>query len=64
MCEKSEQICEGQEVSCPWCHEADFDLIGLKGHLLNGHCEAFDCCERPKTTLEYIAEASNGGGDA
>jgi hypothetical protein len=26
---------------CPFCGENDFDLIGLKAHLLNGDCEAF-----------------------
>lgn len=29
------------EVSCPYCDEDDFDLIGLKSHLLN-HCVVFE----------------------
>lgn len=32
--------------SCPFCAERDFDLIGLKNHLLNGHCEPFEATER------------------
>lgn len=28
-------------IACPFCREADFDLIGLKGHLLRW-CEAFE----------------------
>jgi hypothetical protein len=31
-----------QDVVCPFCEEEDFDLIGLKGHLLNGHCADFE----------------------
>lgn len=27
-------------ISCPFCSESDFDLVGLKSHLLN-HCDAF-----------------------
>lgn len=33
-------------IDCPFCDESDFDKIGLKSHLLNGHCEAFDKTER------------------
>ena len=29
-------------VSCPFCHEDDFDLEGLKNHLLNGWCNEFN----------------------
>lgn len=32
-------------VSCPFCNEADFDLIGLRLHLLRGWCEAFNALE-------------------
>ncbi len=27
---------------CPFCNEDDFDLLGLKSHLLNGDCEPFN----------------------
>ena len=33
-------------VPCPFCDEKDFDLIGLKHHLENGHCEIFNSTER------------------
>ncbi len=29
-------------LSCPWCGEEDFDLYGLKLHILNGWCEKFN----------------------
>lgn len=30
------------EERCPFCNEKDFDLIGLKHHLLSGHCDNFE----------------------
>ena len=27
---------------CPFCHDTDFDDVGLKIHLTTGHCEAFN----------------------
>ena len=30
------------EVRCPFCGEEDFDLIGLKTHLDNGDCDAYN----------------------
>lgn len=29
-------------ISCPFCGEKDFDLIGLKGHIWRGWCEAYE----------------------
>lgn len=29
-------------ISCPFCRESDFDLIGLKLHILNGWYEVFN----------------------
>jgi len=29
-------------IQCPFCKENDFDFIGLKNHLLSGHCEDFN----------------------
>ncbi len=31
-----------QNITCPFCLDIDFDLIGLKLHLLNGHCDKFN----------------------
>lgn len=33
-------------IECPFCGEKDFDLVGLKSHLLNS-CEVFDQTETP-----------------
>jgi len=30
------------EERCPFCNEKDFDLIGLKHHLLSGYCDNFE----------------------
>jgi len=30
------------EMVCPFCHETDYDLIGLKMHLLGGTCDVFN----------------------
>lgn len=30
------------DVICPFCNEKDFDLIGLKAHLLRGWCSNFN----------------------
>jgi hypothetical protein len=27
---------------CPWCKDDDFDDVGLKLHIVNGHCDAFN----------------------
>lgn len=32
-------------LSCPFCREQDFDLVGLKGHLEHGDCEPFNALE-------------------
>ena len=29
-------------IPCPFCHEKDFDQIGLKNHFLKGHCEEYN----------------------
>ncbi len=34
-------------ISCPFCNENDFDFIGLKIHLLNGWCDAFNAVVIP-----------------
>lgn len=35
-----------EDIQCPFCKENDFDLIGLKGHLLYGDCEVFEAVEK------------------
>jgi hypothetical protein len=32
-------------IKCQFCNEDDFDDIGLKIHLLRGHCEVFEAIE-------------------
>jgi len=32
-------------VTCPFCGEDDFDLIGLKYHLISGYCEIYESTE-------------------
>lgn len=34
-------------IECPFCGQKDFDLVGLKGHLLNGACEEYNHTETP-----------------
>lgn len=31
-----------ENISCPFCKEDDFDLIGLKIHLESGWCEKYN----------------------
>lgn len=33
---------ETEYVTCPFCGETDFDLIGLKTHFLNGWCDVYE----------------------
>ena len=36
-------------LSCPFCKEHDFDLIGLQMHLQNGWCDVFGKVEHDAT---------------
>lgn len=38
-------------IKCPFCHETDFDEVGLKMHFTRFGCEAFDklSCDVPTT---------------
>lgn len=29
--------------TCPFCNDDDFDEVGLKNHLVSGHCEQYNC---------------------
>ena len=33
-------------ITCPFCNEEDFDLIGLKDHFVKGYCDVFNETER------------------
>lgn len=38
----SEQTSEAQNLQCPFCGDTDFDATGLKDHLANGRCDAWN----------------------
>lgn len=29
-------------VTCPFCGESDFDLVGLKSHFMKGYCDQYN----------------------
>lgn len=29
-------------LACPWCKDINFDAVGLKLHIINGHCDEFN----------------------
>ena len=35
-------LADDSDVVCPFCGECDFDLVGLKMHLLRGWCDKFN----------------------
>ena len=39
---KNDPISVSTDVSCPFCKEEGFDLIGLKSHLEHGDCEIYN----------------------
>jgi len=41
--EKEEKV-ELNDIICPFCKEGDFDLIGLKHHLIH-YCESYKSTE-------------------
>ena len=41
----------GELISCPFCHQEDFDLPGLKDHL--NHCEEHENTEIIQGRLSY-----------
>lgn len=42
-CQVESNINKNNEyISCPFCKENDYDLIGLKSHLLNEDCKIFN----------------------
>lgn len=47
VCELGTKCCDvyHNEVTCPFCSEEGFDIVGLKNHLLNEGCEEFNNTE-------------------
>jgi hypothetical protein len=37
-----------EDITCPFCGETGFDLLGLKLHLLRGHCDVFEVLTYPE----------------
>ena len=31
-----------ENIFCPFCNQGDFDLIGLRSHLMHGDCKVFN----------------------
>ena len=53
----------GDLLACPWCKDTDFDEVGLKLHILNGHCDSYNelSISLPRTrqaNVERTREAS------
>lgn len=40
--EKLAAVASSDLLACPWCKDTDFDEVGLKLHVNNGHCDAFN----------------------
>lgn len=54
-------------ITCPFCHDSDFDLIGLKLHLANGWCDPFNELRReeyhqsqPRTLADIVNDDEAG----
>lgn len=46
---------------CPFCKQSDSDLIGLKLHLMRGHCEVYEALQTPHPLAHYhTAKYVNG----
>lgn len=43
-CDELEKVYNSNDIQCPFCHESDFDLAGLKWHILN-NCSYFEAVE-------------------
>lgn len=41
-------------LACPYCGECDYDLVGLKSHLLKGECEQFDVIPIIRSSFEEL----------
>ena len=43
-------------IHCPFCHEHEFDLVGLHYHLADWECRVYD----PYRAMEYRMESAKG----
>lgn len=50
-------------VECPFCDEPDFDLVGLKHHLLAGHCDVFDEIDTLDRPVTFVQPAQGKPGE-
>jgi len=49
-------------INCPFCNDDDYDLIGLKMHLLRGWCEKFDTLKVPPGVMDLTKRKQTEGG--
>ena len=39
-------------MTCPFCNEKDYDIVGLKSHLSKGECEVFESIETIRSLFD------------
>jgi hypothetical protein len=52
-----------ENITCPFCNETDFDLIGLKRHFLRDWCDVFNITDPPQIWFCTPCKWSNRVGD-
>ena len=53
----------GSNLTCQFCSETDFDLIGLRMHIERGWCDVFEAIPNRDVSLDSIAAALRGEGN-
>jgi len=48
-----------EEITCPFCGDEGFDLIGLKDHFEKGHCEEYNETMTPEEEAILREEERN-----
>ena len=43
-------------IECPFCHEKEFDLIGLKIHISKDYCQIYPKINLPKSAMEIFSD--------
>lgn len=56
--EISEIVIKMEYIKCPFCNENDFDLLGLKIHLVN-YCEEYDKIDTRRNISTLYIKDSN-----